>query len=92
MKRCERYVGITCVNGCCPVALAEEYAERGMDVIRDCADCFYYEGCEDCAWFGTEDCENSRSASGNMETPGGEKDVPRPDWQRRFMERFERVR
>ena len=56
-KRCEMYVGVTCVNGNCPVALADEYEERGMDVVSKCDDCFYYKGCDDCALYGTEYCE-----------------------------------
>lgn len=55
-KRCPNYVGVTCVNGNCPVALAEEYAECCMDVISKCEDCFYYEGCKDCMLDGTEYC------------------------------------
>lgn len=56
MKRCPNYVGVTCVNGCCPIALAEEYEERGMDAVSKCDDCFYYRGCDDCALDGTEYC------------------------------------
>lgn len=59
MKRCPNYVGVTCVNGNCPMALAEEYEEYCMDVVSKCDDCFYYEGCEDCALDGTEYCPES---------------------------------
>ena len=52
MDRCRNYVGVLCVNGDCPMANAEEYAERGMDVIRSCEDCNGYKGCEDCAMDG----------------------------------------
>lgn len=50
MKQCPDYVGITCVDGHCPIANADEYAERGMDVIRNCDNCIYYKGCDDCAF------------------------------------------
>lgn len=55
-KRCGGYVGVACVDGSCPVANAEEYAERCMDVVRSCIECHYYKGCEDCALAGTEYC------------------------------------
>lgn len=58
MKRCDDYVGVACVDGTCPKANADEYAERCMDVIANCKDCFYYKGCEDCALYGTEYCPN----------------------------------
>ena len=38
MGRCKDYVGVACVDGSCPKANAEEYAERCMDVISDCDD------------------------------------------------------
>jgi len=60
-KRCKEYVGVACVDGSCPKANAEEYAERCMDVISDCDDCFYYKGCEDCALRDTEYCEGKKS-------------------------------
>lgn len=54
---CKDYVGVACVDGSCPKANAEEYAERGMDVIRNCIDCCYYKGCEDCALYNTKYCD-----------------------------------
>ena len=56
-KICREYVGVSCVNGSCPKANAEEYAERGMYVVRNCDECIFYKGCEDCALFGTEYCD-----------------------------------
>lgn len=58
MKVCRSYVGVSCVDGTCPKANAEEYAERCMDVITKCSECPSYEGCDDCALFGTEYCKN----------------------------------
>jgi len=55
-KTCKGYSGISCVNGSCPIALSEEYEERGMDVVHTCSDCHYYRGCEDCAFYGTKVC------------------------------------
>lgn len=52
---CPDYVGVACVDGTCPIANYEEYAERCMPVISCCRDCFYYKGCEDCAIF--DDCD-----------------------------------
>ena len=36
---CPDYVGIACVDGTCPVANCEEYAERCMPVISSCRNC-----------------------------------------------------
>ncbi len=56
MKTCSGYCGIACVNGTCPKALAEEYEERGMDMVKDCSECSFYRGCEDCAFLDTVFC------------------------------------
>lgn len=37
----EPNIPIQCVDGSCPIALSEEYEERGMDVIHSCAECPY---------------------------------------------------
>lgn len=60
MNECKDYVGLACVDGSCPIANAEEYAERCMDVVKDCSECFYYKGCEDCALANTEYCHKRR--------------------------------
>ena len=57
-SRCPQYVGVACVDGTCPVANREEYEKRGIPVTKGCRDCFYYEGCEDCALYNTEHCHN----------------------------------
>lgn len=56
-KRCKNYVGVACVNGSCPIALREEYEEYGIPVINNCNECHKYKGCEDCASFNTEYCD-----------------------------------
>lgn len=56
-KRCPNYVGLACVSGICPIALREEYEERCIPGIQKCRYCFYYEGCKDCALYGTEYCD-----------------------------------
>lgn len=58
-KICVTYTGIACVDGSCPKANAAEYAERCMDIVRNCIECPYYRGCEDCAFYGTELCERA---------------------------------
>ena len=55
-ERCKGYCGLTCVDGTCPMANRDEYAERGYYLIQDCDECFYYEGCKDCYFEGTEHC------------------------------------
>lgn len=39
------------------MALADEYAERGMDVVKSCKDCPRHLGCEDCMMDGTRFCK-----------------------------------
>ena len=48
-KMCGDYVGVACVDGSCPIANQEKYAEHGIPVINGCDECNYYKGCEDCA-------------------------------------------
>lgn len=60
MEKCKEYTGVFCVDGNCPMANAEEYEERGYDVIKNCGECYYYRGCEDCAWNGTTYCNKSK--------------------------------
>ena len=55
--QCNKYVGVACVDGTCPIANREEYEERCIPVIKSCKGCFYYRGCEDCALNGTEYCK-----------------------------------
>lgn len=57
MKKCRNYTGVSCVNGTCPVALIDEHAERGMDIIRSCSECHYYEGCDNCIWQDNNACK-----------------------------------
>ena len=64
VSRCKGYCGVTCVDGGCPVALADEYAERGYDVTRSCDGCAYYKGCEDCAFEGTDYCVKAGGKEG----------------------------
>ena len=63
-KRCEGYVVVTCVDGGCPMANRDEYAERGYDVVHSCDECIYYKGCEDCALEGTEHCVKEGGTGG----------------------------
>lgn len=53
--RCINYVGVICVNGSCPNALANEYPEYGYEHC-DCKECGYYKGCTDCALYWTDMC------------------------------------
>jgi hypothetical protein len=55
-KICEAYCGVTCVDGGCPIANRDEYAERGYYVVKSCDECPYYRGCEDCAFEGMDFC------------------------------------
>ena len=61
MKICPDYTGVSCIDGTCPVANAAEYAERCMDVTRNCNECIHYHGCDDCAWLNTDFCDHDKS-------------------------------
>ena len=54
MKKCKNYVGIACINGSCPIANKEEYEERDYEIIKNCNECIFYKGCEDCYFNGNE--------------------------------------
>lgn len=54
---CPDYVGAACVDGTCPVACAEEYEEYSVPYGFNCRNCWLYKGCEDCALYGTEHCD-----------------------------------
>mgnify|MGYP004626594233 FL=1 len=41
MFNCDSYTGVTCVDGGCPDALAEEYSDYGY-THTDCSECAYY--------------------------------------------------
>lgn len=56
MEVCKGYCGVACVDGSCPIANRDEYAERGYDVINSCSECSCYNGCKDCAFNGTSMC------------------------------------
>lgn len=49
------YCGVTCVNGSCPSALANEYPEYWYKDVT-CEECEYYKGCKDCAFYGIDNC------------------------------------
>lgn len=55
-RHCDRYVGLACIDGSCPISLSDEYAERGYDMVKNCAECHYYKGCEDCYFCGKNEC------------------------------------
>lgn len=66
IKFCFDYFGHCCVNGSCPMAKQEEYAERCYDVVYSCKDCIHYGGCEDCAmpFYSEISLENCKKAHG----------------------------
>lgn len=53
--KCDNYCGVTCVNGHCPNAMADDYPEYGY-VHVTCEECGYNKGCEDCCFFDTPIC------------------------------------
>jgi len=55
-KYCDKYVGVTCVDGNCPITLAREYPEIYGNDVFICEDCYAYKGCEDCMFMLDEGC------------------------------------
>lgn len=53
--RCPNYTGVTCVNGNCPNALANEFPEYGYKHLT-CEECGYYKGCDDCCFSDSGQC------------------------------------
>ena len=67
-KICKGYCGVACIDGSCPIANRDEYAERGYDIVHECSECIYYKGCEDCCFDGdARYCSNF--------TNGNEKEI-----------------
>ena len=65
--RCVNYCGVTCVNGSCPNALADEYPEYGYEHCT-CDECGYYKGCEDCCFVDKpEYCDKSGGQNGSVD-------------------------
>ena len=46
-KRCMHYMGAACIDGTCTIGGA-----------GNCRYCFYYKGCYDCVFVGTDYCED----------------------------------
>lgn len=46
---CPNYVGVTCVNGSCPIALYSDFPEY-FDSKPNCKECAFYKGCSDCTF------------------------------------------
>lgn len=53
---CSGYCGIACVDGSCPLFNMVKCIGKGKSVTHFCINCFYYKGCVDCCFFGTELC------------------------------------
>lgn len=68
---CSQFCTVNCVDGSCPIALIDEYAERGMDVIYSCNECIYHTSCDDCDWQNTEMCSENRKIKDSTELSGG---------------------
>ena len=41
MKYCKNYCGVECINGACPLALAEEYPWEEYPDFKSCDECPY---------------------------------------------------
>ena len=64
-KRCSDYVGVTCVNGGCPNAMADEYPEYGYE---HCS-------CDECGYILAKPSEpDDTTSSGDDASAGDEQD------------------
>ena len=54
---CKNYVGVSCVDGSCPIANMDDYYETHIPSDKDCKECYRNKGCEDCALFDTKYCD-----------------------------------
>lgn len=52
MKYCKNYLGVSCIDGSCPNAIAEELPYEKIK----CEDCWRYKGCADCAMPDMDNC------------------------------------
>ena len=43
--QCPNYTGVSCIDGSCPAANRDVYAEYGCDVVYECGECWCYHGC-----------------------------------------------
>lgn len=48
MKYCDNYIGVACVSGQCPIAIAND-PDNDFYYPHDYCPCSHYRGCEDCA-------------------------------------------
>ena len=60
-RNCKGYCGVACIDGTFPKEIREQYAVRGYDIVDNCNECPYNNGCEDCCFNGTEMCEMSEA-------------------------------
>lgn len=54
---CKNYVGLSCVDGSCPIANEDDYFELHIPMDKDCKQCYMNKGCEDCALLDTKYCD-----------------------------------
>lgn len=65
MGKSECFLAAACIDGSCPMARADEYGERDMDVVKHCRDCPWHDGeCKDCYFYGTEYCDGPENRDG----------------------------
>lgn len=61
MRHCGNFCHTSCVDGHCPIALADDMEERGLDIIHSCDECNYYTNkCIDCIFENTTVCTTSQ--------------------------------
>lgn len=63
---CNQYTGVSCVDGSCPIANRDIYAEYGIPLVWTCENCPYYHGCEDCCFDGSELCTGKMKTSHSL--------------------------
>ena len=50
----------------CPMILAEQFPEYGYEVMQGCDVCWFYDGCDGCAWEDTSVCIKNNEGCGDI--------------------------
>lgn len=62
--KCERYLGVHCIDGSCPILLAEQFWKYDYEGPHSCEECWVYDGCKGCAWEDTSVCIKYKNTEG----------------------------
>lgn len=64
MEFCTSYVGVSCIDGSCPMAQSDRNGFSVKESMHICLECWHYKGCEDCALNKTNMCTRKDAKRG----------------------------